>query len=74
MKKFEIGKQYSMTSVCDHDCVWTYTVTARTASTITITDGRETKTCRIVKDLSEYREAETVRPLGKYSMCPLLTA
>ena len=34
MKKFEIGKTYSMRSICDHDCVWTYTVTARTAKTI----------------------------------------
>ena len=74
MRKFEIGKQYSMRSICDHECVWTYTVTARTESTITITDGKQTKTCRIVKDLSQYRNAETVRPLGKYSMCPLLSA
>lgn len=74
MRKFEIGNQYSMRSICDHECVWTYTVTARTESTITITDGKEVKTCRIVKDLSQYRNAETVRPLGKYSMCPLLSA
>lgn len=74
MKQFEVGKRYSMTSVCDHNCVWTYTVIKRTVSTITITDGKETKTCRIVKDLSKYRGAETVRPLGSYSMCPLLSA
>ena len=74
MTKFEIGKQYSMTSPCDHNCVWNYTVISRTASTITITDGKETKTCRIVKQLSEYRGTETVRPLGNYSMCPLLSA
>ena len=74
MTKFEIGKQYSMTSPCDHNCVWHYTVISRTASTITITDGKETKTCRIVKQLSEYRGTETVRPLGNYSMCPLLSA
>jgi hypothetical protein len=74
MKKFEVGKQYSMRSVCDHDCVWTYTVVARTASTVTITDGKHTTVCRIVKDLRQYRKAETVRPLGKYSMCPLLSA
>ena len=41
MKKFEIGKAYSMRSICDHDCVWTYTVTARTAKTITISDGEK---------------------------------
>ena len=43
MRKFEVGKTYSMRSACDHNCVWTYTVTARTAQTITITDGKDTK-------------------------------
>lgn len=35
-------------------------------------DGKETKTCRVVKGLSEV--SETIRPLGNYSMCPLLRA
>jgi hypothetical protein len=74
MKKFEVGKSYSMRSACDHNCVWTYTVTERTAQTITISDGKVSKKCRISKDVSEYRNAETVYPLGKYSMCPSLTA
>ena len=74
MKTFEIGKTYSMRSACDHECVWTYEVIARTASTITITNGKETKTCRINKKYSEYRSAETILPLGKYSMCPMLSA
>lgn len=74
MKKFEIGKNYSMRSICDHDCVWTYTVVARTESTVTITDGKETKTCRINKKYSEYRNTESVFPLGRYSMCPILSA
>ena len=74
MKTFEIGKTYSMSSPCDHNCIWTYTVTARTAQTITISDGKETKKCRINKMNSEYNKAETVFPLGSYSMCPILTA
>mgnify|MGYP007064445709 FL=1 len=74
MKKFEVGKSYSMRSACDYNCVWTYTVTERTAQTITISDGKVSKKCRISKDVSEYRNAETVYPLGKYSMCPSLTA
>lgn len=74
MKKFEIGKSYSMRSACDHNCIWTYTVTARTAQTVTISDGKEVKKCRISKKISEYRNAETIYPLGQYSMCPSLTA
>ena len=74
MKKFEIGETYSMRSICDHNCVWTYTVIARTACTITITDGKETKKCRISKLYSEMDNRETVLPLGNYSMCPMLRA
>lgn len=74
MTKFEIGKTYSMRSICDHNCVWTYTVINRTDSTITITDGKEIKKCRINKQYSEFRNTETVFPLGKYSMCPVLSA
>ena len=49
MKKFEVGKTYSMCSPCMQDCIWTYTITKRTAQTITITitDGDQTKTCRL---------------------------
>lgn len=74
MKKFEIGKTYSMRSICDHECVWTYTVIKRTAQTVTITDGNEIKRFRINKQTSEYRNAETIYPLGRYSMCPSLSA
>lgn len=74
MIKFEIGKKYSVSSICDHNCVWTFTVTARTAQTITITDGKEIKKCRINKKYTEYRNAETVFPFGQYSMCPMLSA
>ena len=74
MKKFEIGTSYSMRSICDHNCIWTYTVTARTAQTITLSDGKETIKCRINKQISEWNKAETVHPLGRYSMAPSLTA
>lgn len=74
MKQFEVGKSYSMVSPCMSTCVWTYTVIARTAATITITDGKEVKKCRISKQLSAWDNCETVAPLGRYSMCPLLRA
>ena len=74
MKKFEIGNTYTARSACDHNCVWTYKVISRTESTITVTDGKETKKLRIVKALSAYDNREVVRPLGNYSMCPLLRA
>jgi hypothetical protein len=74
MKKFEIGKTYEMRSICNQECVWSYKVIARTAKTITIDDGKEVKKCRIIQKVSEYRNAETVYPLGQYSMAPSLVA
>ncbi len=74
MKKFEIGKTYSVGSICNSDCVWKFTVISRTAQTVTLTDGNETKKCRINKKFSEYNKSETVLPLGNYSMCPILSA
>lgn len=75
MTKFEAGKRYEMRSVCDHNCVWTFTVKERTAATITLVDekGKETK-CRIIKGISMMDNREAVKPLGNYSMCPILRA
>lgn len=74
MKKFIVGRTYSASSPCDHNCVWSFTVIRRTAKTITVTDGKETKTLRILAGMTEYRQSETVLPLGRYSMCPVLSA
>lgn len=74
MTRFEIGKTYSMRSACDHNCTWTYMVTGRTQTTITLNDGRKDIKCRVNKQISEYRDAETVFPLGRYSMSPVLSA
>ena len=74
MKQFEIGHTYTMRSICDHNCIWSYTVTGRPAQPVTITDGKESKRCRIIKAVSQYRNAETIYPLGQYSMAPSLCA
>lgn len=75
MKKFEIGKTYSTRSICNADCVISYTIISRTESTITATDEcGETKRFRINKKLSEFRKAETFLPWGKYSMAPMISA
>lgn len=78
MKKFEVGKSYEMRSCGDSDCVWRFTVISRTASTITIAGDLHNdlprKTCRIAKRESEWDGAEAIFPLGRYSMCPMLSA
>jgi hypothetical protein len=76
MKKFEIGKTYNMRSACNHDCIWSYTVTNRTACTITLKDNDTNKIhkCRVSKLYSEMDGREVVLPLGNYSMAPMLRA
>ena len=75
MKKFESGKTYTMRSICDHECVWAFTVKGRTAQMITLIDekGKEIK-CRVIKGISELDNREAVRPFGTYSMSPILRA
>ena len=74
MKKFEIGKEYTHGWIGASDLFTTWKVIKRTAQTVTITNDRETKTCKINKVLSEMNDRETVFPYGRYSMCPLLRA
>lgn len=80
MRTFETGKTYYMRSVCDYNCVWRYKVVKRTKATMTIVEvdcdnhpyvGSE-KVVRLLKGY--YNDREVARPLGSYSMSPLLTA
>lgn len=73
IKVFEVGKSYSMRSACNHDCVWTYKVISRTRCTITISSRKnEQITCRV--KANEILGAECCKPLGSYSMSPILSA
>lgn len=82
MKKFEVGKRYSMFSPCDMNCTWEYEVIKRTAKMITlkpIEDARllpeNREKIRRVKILTDCGcDEECARPLGRYSMSPLLCA
>lgn len=76
MLKFEVGNIYACRSACDHNCIWYFRVVDRTKSTITILKDDEKKPAvkRINKQLSECNGAESVYPLGNYSMAPVLSA
>ena len=66
---FDIGQTYSCRSACDSNCVWTFTVEARTAKRMTIADGYDTKTVGIKIDESGN---EWALPMGRYSMAPVI--
>lgn len=68
---FEVGKEYIMHSPCDWDCLWKYEVINRTAKTITLQDEYgKIKKCRT----SIFMGVESCKPLGSYSMSPILSA
>jgi len=67
MATFQSGKTYTGRSVCDYDCMFSITVKARTAKTIKTSDG---KTFRI----GMHDGCEFVRPMGNYSMAPIIRA
>lgn len=74
MTTFEVGRTYTHGWAGDSEMFTSWTVLKRTKATITITNGRKTKTCRISKPLSECCKSEAIYPFGQYSMCPILTA
>jgi hypothetical protein len=65
--KFEAGKTYATRSICDSNSVFKITVVRRTAKTIWTECG---KTLRVFL----YEGIEQVKPLGSYSMCPVIGA
>jgi len=78
--KFVPGNTYSMRSVCDHECVWTYLVVRRTAKSVWLSEttystrhGREPGPVKR-KLISVWRGEEQVQPHGRYSFSPILGA
>lgn len=78
--KFEAGKTYIMVSPCNTDVRWKLKVISRTEKTITATGrfltGEQTKRLRIsVAPAGHYGTFEEIcKPLGNYSLCPILRA
>lgn len=72
MKKFEVGKNYSCTSACNHECVWTFKVIKRTDKTVTLQQSGKSET--ITRRPYLYDDSENIRPLGNYSMAPIIRA
>lgn len=70
--KFETGKTYSCRSICDHECIYSFTVVSRTDRTVTI--GVHGRNVRRKVRVCTYDNSEMIDPLGRYSMSPVLRA
>ena len=69
--RFETGKTYQASSLCDHNCIWNVKVIKRTAKFLTITvNGREENRVGI----NIYENVEQCWFSGKYSMAPAIVA
>ena len=70
-KTFKIGKTYSTRSACDYECIFSFTVKARSAKFVTLED-RHGRTRRA--GVYNWNGIESCRPMGSYSMAPVITA
>ena len=68
--KFVVGKTYSTRSIGDSECIFRFTILARTAKTVTI----EHNGSRVKRGLSVWNGAERFSPFGKYSFSPSIRA
>ena len=72
--KFEVGKTYSTRSMCDHNCIYRYTVTARRGNKLTLESNTGTRANRMAKILPYKPDVEKCWPMGSYSMAPVISA
>ena len=70
MTQFEIGRTYSTRSICDHNCIFSFTILSRTAKTVTVEVHGKT----VRRGLSLYSGVETFKPFGSYSMAASIHA
>lgn len=68
--RFQVGRTYQARSICDYDCIISVTVERRTAKRLTAKVGNAVKTLGI----GIHDNAEFVRPWGRYSMAPIVSA
>jgi hypothetical protein len=68
--QFEVGKTYQTRSICDHDCIYSFTILARTAKTITTKVHGNT----VRRGLTIWNDVEEFKPFGSYSMCAIIRA
>jgi hypothetical protein len=68
--QFRVGQTYSTRSICDHECVFSFTVLARTAKTVTVNvHGKVVR-----RGVSIWNGVEQFAPFGRYSMAAIVGA
>lgn len=68
--QFQVGQTYATRSICDHDCIFSFTILARTAKQVTVSVHGKT----VRRGLSIWDGIEEFKPFGNYSMCAIIRA
>ena len=68
--QFQVGRTYATRSICDSECIFSFTILGRTAKSVTINVHGKT----VRRGLSIYNGAEQFKPYGSYSMCAIISA
>ena len=69
-QRFQPGKIYATRSICDYDCIFSFTIESRTAKTVTTQVSGKT----VRRGVYLWDDVEQFRPFGTYSMCPIVGA
>jgi len=72
MNTFQVGRSYATRSIGDYDCIFRFTVLARTAKTVTVYDPTNRR--NVKRGLSIWQGNEQFSPFGRYSMSPIVGA
>lgn len=71
IKKFVVGEIYAARSVCDYECIFSYTIIKRTDKNVWVKDEYGDV---IRRKVYVWNNEESCRPEGTYSMCPVISA
>lgn len=72
MEQFITGKTYATRSICNHDCVFKFTIERRSKNSVWIDPYKNGNIVR--RKLTTWEGKEMFYPLGRYSMAPIIRA
>jgi hypothetical protein len=69
--QFQVGRTYSIRSICDYECVYSFTILSRTAKTISVSVRGAIVRRKVGID---EKGIEYFMPYGSYSLAPCVGA
>lgn len=69
-KQFEVGQTYATRSICDYECIFSFTILSRTAKSVTV----EVNGKMVRRGVYIYEGVEQFKPFGSYSMAAIIGA